>query len=62
MKIIKYISLLLIVALTGCDNFLEPKSQDKIIPKTIKDLKEFLLGEVIMENSDIEDPIYIWLI
>ena len=50
----KYILLAVSVlfVLTGCDDFLEPKSQDKIIPKTTIDLKEFLLGEVILTDED----------
>ena len=40
--------------LSGCEDFLEPKSQDKIIPKTIVDLKEFLLGEVIKDKEDYQ--------
>ncbi|MCT4614261.1 MAG: RagB/SusD family nutrient uptake outer membrane protein [Marinifilaceae bacterium] len=43
-----------IIFLTGCDDFLEPKSQDKIIPKNIDDLSEFLLGEVIISKQDAE--------
>lgn len=38
--------------MSACEDFLEPKSQDKIIPKTIVDLKEFLLGEVIKDKKD----------
>jgi hypothetical protein len=50
----KYILLVVSVlfVLTSCDDFLEPKSQDKIIPKTVVDLKEFLLGEVILTDKD----------
>lgn len=40
--------------MTGCEDFLEPKSQDRIVPKNINDLKEFLLGEVIKDKDN--DP------
>jgi len=40
--------------MTGCEDFLEPKSQDKIVPQDISDLKEFLLGEVIKDKEN--DP------
>ena len=45
---------IILILFSSCDDFLEPKSQDKIIPKNITDLKEFLLGEVIKSKSDAE--------
>jgi len=49
-NILLFVSVLFI--LTGCENFLEPKSQDKIIPKSIDHLREFFLGEVIMTDKE----------
>lgn len=34
-----------VMTLSGCGDFLEEKSQDLYIPKTIQDYREFLLGE-----------------
>lgn len=38
--------------LVGCDDFLDTKEQDKIIPSKIEHLEEFLLGEVIQKKND----------
>lgn len=38
--------------LQGCNDFLEPESQDQIVPKNVKQFKEFLLGEIIQEKTD----------
>ncbi len=55
MKKILYITIIALL-FTSCDDFLEPKSQDKIIPVKVSQLKEFLLGEVIArEFNDDND-------
>lgn len=37
---------------SSCTNFLEPESQDKIIPEEVVQLREYLLGEVISNEGD----------
>lgn len=46
MRKILYIAIVALL-FASCDDFLEPKSQDKVIPVKVSQLKEFLLGEVI---------------
>ena len=42
----RYIRLLgvLLILFSSCSDFLEEKSQDLIIPKSVKDYREFLSG------------------
>ena len=42
----RYIRLLgvLLILFSSCSDFLEEKSQDLIIPKSVKDYREFLFG------------------
>lgn len=47
-----YILTLLTLLFLGCNDFLEPKSQDQVIPKHVDQLKELLLGEIIQEEED----------
>ncbi len=48
-----YIILAILVLLTqGCNDFLEPESQDKVVPKTVSHLRELLLGEIIQNKKD----------
>ena len=42
MKNIIYIAILILF--TGCGNFLDEYSQDLVVPKTVSDLNEVLLG------------------
>jgi len=57
MKKILYIAFIMVL-FSSCSDFLEPKSQDKIVPNTVEQLKEFLLGEVIArEWNDGEDDL-----
>lgn len=45
---IKHINILILpilILITSCDRFLEEKSQDLYIPKTVQDLKELIAGE-----------------
>ncbi|MEG0796617.1 MAG: RagB/SusD family nutrient uptake outer membrane protein [Odoribacter sp.] len=52
------ISLFLSVILfTSCQDFLEEKSQDKIIPKSIKDYREFFFGEAYLRETSINSYI-----
>ena len=44
--------LLLIVILSSCSDFLEESSQDLMIPKSVKDYKELLFGE-ILKNGEV---------
>lgn len=43
---------LVLFGFTSCDEFLESKEKDKIIPSKVVHLKEFLLGEVIQKSAD----------
>lgn len=55
-KIAYYITSVLCLCLyLGCSDFLEESSQDLMIPKTVKDYKEFLYGEGIDNNTVIHD-------
>lgn len=47
-----YILIFLTILFLGCNDFLEPKSQDQVIPKHVEQLKEMLLGEIIQEKED----------
>ena len=47
--------LLLIVILSSCSDFLEESSQDLMIPKSVKDYKELLFGE-ILKNGEVLHP------
>lgn len=59
MNKLKYIlSIISIITIFGCEDFLEPQSKDKIVPKDINDLKEFLLGEVI-KNKQKDPTLYL---
>lgn len=54
MKIYIFSLLLLITLFSSCSDFLEEKSQDLIIPKTVKDYRELLFGEAYFrENTSI---------
>ena len=47
MKNIYFILAILVLLTQGCNDFLEPESQDKVVPKTESHLPELLLGEFI---------------
>ena len=51
--------LLLIVILSSCSDFLEESSQDLMIPKSVKDYKELLFGEIL---KNVKFYILIWSI
>lgn len=43
----------LILSLISCSDFLEEKSKDLVIPKTVSEYKEFILGEAYYNNTDL---------
>lgn len=45
-----------ILALSSCNSFLEEVSQDEIVPKSTKDLSEFLLGEGYVRDTKVIAP------
>ena len=45
--------LLLIVILSSCSDFLEESSQDLMIPKSVKDYKELLFGEILKNGEAV---------
>lgn len=49
----RYIRLLgvLLILFSSCSDFLEEKSQDLIIPKSVKDYREFLFGEAYIRDE-----------
>jgi len=51
-NILKLNLVLLVFVFWGCNDYLEPKTQDKIIPTRVSHLQELLLGEVMIEESD----------
>ena len=50
MKNIIYIAILILF--TGCGNFLDEYSQDLVVPKTVSDLNEVLLGNGYVPSSE----------
>ena len=52
MKNIYFILAILVLLTQGCNDFLEPESQDKVVPKTVSHLRELLLGEIIQNKKD----------
>lgn len=42
----------LILSLISCSDFLEEKSKDLVIPKTVNEYKEFILGEAYYNGLD----------
>lgn len=52
MKNITYALLLLLF--TGCQDFLEDYSQDLVVPKTVSDLNEVLLGSGYLPSKEVE--------
>ena len=49
----RYIRLLgvLLILFSSCSDFLEEKSQDLIIPKSVKDYREFLFGDAYIREE-----------
>ena len=52
MKNIVYIAILILF--TGCGNFLDEYSQDLVVPKTVSDLNEVLLGNGYVPSSEVQ--------
>lgn len=44
---------LLLLLISSCSDFLEEKSQDLIIPKSVKDYREFLFGEAYIRDETL---------
>lgn len=56
----KYIVFLLsFFTLFSCNDFLDYKENDKLIPKSVKDYAEFLFGEVIDDKEDFYKPMLV---
>ena len=55
MRKLKYLVILCVICCFGCGDFLEENSQDLMIPKTVKDYKEFLYGEGINNKVIVHD-------
>ena len=53
MKLTKniFITTLIALALTGCEDFLEPNSKSEFVPKSASSLNELLLGEAYQRNG-----------
>lgn len=47
-----YLMLILSLSFSACDSFLEEKSQDLVVPKTVSEYKELILGEAYNSNED----------
>lgn len=58
MKRLTTILILATLSLTSCSGFLEERSQDLIIPKSVKDYREFLFGEGYLRDNII---VHTWL-
>lgn len=58
MKINIFLLWVVITLFTSCSDFLEEKSQDLIIPKTVKDYRELLFGEAYLRETT---SIHTWL-
>jgi len=46
------IIILSVILFSSCEDFLEERSQDRIIPKTVKDYSELLYGEAYLKDHD----------
>ena len=43
----------LLILFTSCDDFLEDYSQDLVVPKTVTDLNEVLLGSAYLKSTEV---------
>ena len=48
------IYIVILILLSSCGNFLDEYSQDLVVPKTVSDLNEVLLGNGYIPSSEIE--------
>lgn len=55
MKKMNYFYIVLACICFGCSDFLEESSQDLMVPKSVKDYKEFLYGEGINNKEIVND-------
>lgn len=42
----------LLVSVSSCGDFLDEYSQDMVVPKTVSDLEEVLIGETYMKSTE----------
>ena len=54
MKMRGIIYIVILILLSSCGNFLDEYSQDLVVPKTVSDLNEVLLGNGYIPSSEIE--------
>lgn len=54
MKMKNIIYIIILMLLSGCGSFLDEYSQDLVVPKTVSDLNEVLLGNGYIPSSEIE--------
>ena len=47
----KICSLISVLFLTGCSDFLEERSQDEVRPSMVNDLEQILLGDGYQESN-----------
>ena len=50
-----FIYSIIVVLFAGCSDFLEDYSQDLVIPKTVSDLNEVILGSGYLPSSEVKD-------
>ena len=43
----------LLVSVSSCGDFLDEYSQDMVVPKTVSDLEEVLIGETYMKSTEL---------
>ena len=53
MKMRGIIYIVILILLSSCGNFLDEYSQDLVVPKTVSDLNEVLLGNGYIPSSEI---------
>ena len=51
----RFIYTIIVVLFSGCSDFLEDYSQDLVIPKTVSDLNEVILGNGYLASDGVKD-------
>ncbi len=51
----RFIYTIIVVLFSGCSDFLEDYSQDLVIPKTVSDLNEVILGNGYLPSDEVKD-------
>ena len=54
MKMKNIIYIIALILFSGCGNFLDEYSQDLVVPKTVSDLNEVLLGNGYLPSAEVE--------